>query len=86
MPLLYRFFRRDRFLCGQLQVGFSNATPYLAGITFGVAVYLVVNSVVLPLSRVHRAPFSLSQMVIAVFTHMVCVGLPIAFTIRRYSV
>lgn len=65
---------------------FLTRQPYLAGITFGVAVYLVMNWVVLPLSRVHRAPFSLSQMVIAVVTHMVCVGLPIAFTIRRYPV
>jgi len=39
----------------------------------------------MPLSNLHRRPFSASATVIAILTHTVCVGLPISLVVRRYS-
>ena len=57
----------------------------LCGLTYGVAVYLFMYLVVLPLT--FRRPFSqtLSAVIIGVAIHMFCVGLPISLAVRRYS-
>jgi len=57
--------------------------PFLFGALYGVGVYLVMYRIVMPLSRVHRSPFSWSATAIAVATHIVCVGIPIALVIAR---
>jgi hypothetical protein len=59
--------------------------PILAGILYGVAVYLVMYWIVVPHSAAHRAPLTLSAHIIAILTHMVCVGLPISLIIHRLS-
>jgi hypothetical protein len=41
--------------------------------------------IVVPLSRLHRRPHSLNATIIAIITHMICVGLPISLTIRHFS-
>lgn len=64
---------------------FMTARPVLTGISYGVFVYLVMYWVVVPLSMIHRRPFSWLNTVIAIITHMVCVGLPISLVVRRYS-
>ncbi len=56
----------------------------VSGIAYGVSVYLVMYWIVMPLSRLARAPLSPWQTILAIVTHMVCVGLPISLTIRRY--
>ncbi len=38
----------------------------LAGVVYGIAVYFFMGRVVIPLSRVHRGPFSLKMMIIGV--------------------
>ena len=60
--------------------------PVAAGLLYGVAVYLVMNLVVLPLSNVAQRPFvpSLAVMIMVII-HMLCVGLPIALVTRRYD-
>ena len=40
---------------------------------------------VVPLSNIRRGPFSWSSTIIAIVTHMVCVGLPISLMVSRYS-
>lgn len=55
----------------------------IAGLAYGVAVYLFMNLVVLPLSAFpHKISF---QIVRGLLIHMFCVGLPIALVVRRYS-
>ncbi len=56
----------------------------LWGVLYGVTVYLFMYFVVLPLAGI-KSRFTLSAVVIAVMTHMVCVGLPISLTVRRFS-
>jgi hypothetical protein len=58
----------------------------ISGVLYGVAVYFFMNRVVVPLSAATHYPFSLKMMVIGVVIHISCVGLPIAFLARRFSV
>jgi hypothetical protein len=58
--------------------------PVLSGFAFGIAVYLVMYWIVIPLSRIERSPFSLSHTALAIVTHMFCVGLPISLVVRHY--
>lgn len=55
------------------------------GLAYGVIVYLFMNHVVLPLSRVTRGNPPLSVVAWLVVIHMFCVGLPIALTVRAAS-
>lgn len=64
---------------------FLTERAVLAGALYGVAVYAVMYWVVKPLSLVKSRPFSWTETWIAIATHMVCVGLPIALAVRRYS-
>jgi hypothetical protein len=57
----------------------------LSGVLYGIAVYFFMQRVVIPLSRANRSPFSLKFMVIGIIIHIFCVGLPIAFSIRKHS-
>jgi hypothetical protein len=59
--------------------------PVHFGLLYGVAVYLFMNFVVLPLSLVPRGTMTVSGFIIGLLTIMFCVGLPIALIVRRYS-
>ena len=58
--------------------------PILSGVLYGVAVYVVMYWIVVPLSRFHPG-HSLKTSIIAIVTHMICVGLPISLVVRRCS-
>jgi hypothetical protein len=64
---------------------FLTARPILSGIFYGVAVYVFMYWIVIPLSRIQRLPFSVSQTILAITVHIVCVGLPISLNIRRFA-
>jgi uncharacterized membrane protein YagU involved in acid resistance len=58
--------------------------PILCGATFGLFVYLFMNLVVLPLSRVPPRPFpSTLTIVTSVIVHTLLFGVPIALAARR---
>ena len=57
--------------------------PVACGLAYGVVVYLVMNAVVLPLSRVTVRGTSWTSVLVMIAIHMVCVGLPIALVISR---
>lgn len=62
--------------------------PVLSGLLYGVAVYLFMNLVALPLSGVPhpQKPISLASRVNGVLALMFCIGLTIAFLVRRSAV
>ncbi|MBI3714546.1 MAG: hypothetical protein HY255_00960 [Betaproteobacteria bacterium] len=61
--------------------------PWLAGPLYGVAVYAVMNAVVLPLSAIAFTPlYTPTTLSIGIGVHMVCVGLPIALITTRFTV
>jgi hypothetical protein len=59
--------------------------PWVAGPLYGIAVYWFMQLVVLPLSRYAHRRFSLEITLIGIAIHMLCVGLPIALSARRYA-
>lgn len=56
-----------------------------AGLAYGVAVYLFMNYVVIPLSAVRKQPFNLKMFGINMLEHMLLVGLPIALATRKFA-
>jgi hypothetical protein len=73
------------FYLASRKLAFLTQRAVLAGILYGVAVYLVMYWVVMPLSAVSRRPFSWNAVIVAIITHIVCVGLPISLSVQRYS-
>jgi hypothetical protein len=56
------------------------------GLLYGVLVYLFMNFVVVPSSKiVQRATPTLSARLIAMLIIMFCIGLPISLIVRRFS-
>lgn len=59
---------------------------YVYGPIYGVAVYLFMNFIVLPLSEVpFKTPHTFSVIATGVIILIFCIGLPIALTVRRFS-
>jgi len=72
--------------------GASRRLPFLAeywficGLFFGAAVEEVMSLIVLPLSALHDAgPYEWHDLVLGLGVHMVVVGLPIAYCVRRFG-
>jgi hypothetical protein len=63
------------------KVAFLTRRPWIAGPMYGVLVYGVMYWVVRPLSNVGPSPFSWFNTIVAVITHIVCVGTPIALVV-----
>ena len=58
--------------------------PVITGSLFGIVVYLVMNFVVIPLSRIGPRPLPAAiVMVTGVLVHMFLIGVPIAWGARR---
>ena len=58
--------------------------PVITGSLFGIVVYLVMNFVVMPLSRIGPRPLPAAiVMVTGVLVHMFLIGVPIAWGARR---
>ena len=59
----------------------------VCGIFYGIAIYLVMNLVVLPLSAVPFpiGPFPVKSMIQGLLVHMILIGLPIAVANRVFS-
>jgi hypothetical protein len=61
--------------------------PVICGLLYGGIVYLIMNWVVLPLSRVPHArnPIALASRINGVLAVMLCIGLTISLLVRRYG-
>lgn len=58
----------------------------VCGLFFGGAVEMVMTLVVLPLSALHgRGPYELRDLIQGLLVHMAVVGLPIAYSLRRFG-
>jgi hypothetical protein len=68
------------------RLSFLTEHPLVCGLFYGIAVELVMSLVVLPLSALHaRGPYQLHELIQGLLVHMVVVGLPISFSVRRFS-
>ncbi len=60
--------------------------PFVCGLIYGIIVELVMDLAVLPLSALHaHGPFELRQLLLGTGMHMVTVGLPIAYGVRKFG-
>jgi hypothetical protein len=59
--------------------------PWLAGIGYALVVYGFMYWVVIPLDHLRSKPVTLSAIIIAIVTHIVCVGLPISLVVHRFA-
>ena len=59
--------------------------PWLAGVGYALIVYGFMYWVVIPLDHLRSKPVTLSGTVIAIVTHIICVGLPISLVVHRFS-
>lgn len=68
------------------RLGFLTEHPLVCGLFFGIAVELVMSYVVLPLSALHaRGPYKLNNVILGLLVHMLVVGLPISYSVRRFA-
>lgn len=65
---------------------FMTEHPLVCGLFFGAAVEEVMSLVVLPLSALHaKGPYTLQELQLGLVVHMIVVGLPISFGVRRFA-
>jgi hypothetical protein len=65
---------------------FLTEHPLVCGLYFGATVELVMGYVVLPLSALHaKGPYELHDVLQGLLVHMIVVGLPISFSVRRFA-
>jgi hypothetical protein len=68
------------------RLAFLKQHPLVCGLFYGAAVEVVMSYVVLPLSAIHaRGPYELHDVLQGLAVHMVVIGLPISFSIRRFA-
>ena len=69
-----------------LKLDFLREYPLVCGVFFGAAVEDFMRFVVLPLCALHsKGPYKLQDLILGLAVHMVVVGLPISFSVRRFS-
>jgi hypothetical protein len=65
---------------------FLKQHPLVCGLFYGAAVEVLMGYIVLPLSALHeRGPYELRDVLQGLLVHMVVVGLPISFSVRRFA-
>ena len=67
------------------QLKFMVSRAILSGVFYGIAVWLFMYLVVLPLSAWKTSTYTLKSVVTGIIIHIFCVGLPIALIVRRFS-
>lgn len=70
------------YFAASRKVSFLVRHAVVCGLLYGVAVYAFMNSIVVPLSA---APFKIAYTPVGLTVHLLCIGLPIALAVRRFS-
>lgn len=69
-----------------LKLKFLKEYPFVCGVFYGIAIFLVMNLIVLPLSAIHfKGPFTMRGLDQGLLVHMFLIGLPIAYSVRIFS-
>jgi hypothetical protein len=65
---------------------FMTEHPLVCGLLYGITVELVMSYIVLPLSALRaRGPYELHDVLLGLGVHMVVIGLPISYSVRRFG-
>jgi uncharacterized membrane protein YagU involved in acid resistance len=54
------------------------------GLLYGVVVWLLMNLLILPMTKIAQRPFDLSQAIIGTLILMIAIGLPISYVCSRH--
>lgn len=74
------------YYAASTKLAFLKEHSLVCGIFYGIAIFLVMNLVVLPVSALHvRGPFQLVGLIQGLLVHMFLIGLPISFSVRYFS-
>ena len=75
------------YCLSSLKLRFLKDHWLVCGLFYGIAVYLVMNLIVLPLSAFPFpiGPFTVAGLRFGLLIHMILIGLPISFSLRRFS-
>lgn len=74
------------YFAASRKLHFLTEYPLICGLFFGAAVELFMRLVVLPLSALHAGgPYEYRDLVQGLVLHMIVVGLPIAYSVRRFA-
>ena len=71
------------FYVASHRFNFMIQRPIVSGVLYGIAVYLAMYWVVMPLSNFHGTK-TVTSSIVAIITHIFCVGLPISLVIHRF--
>lgn len=67
------------------KVNFFSSAKFVAGISYGIFIWLMMNKVVVPLSNVPPVPFHFTiRTVVMILIHMFIIGIPISYLANRY--
>ena len=66
------------------RIKFMHNYPILAGLTYGIFVWLMMNLVVLPLTKLPPITFNLQSAVPGTIVLMLAIGLPVSLIIHNY--
>jgi hypothetical protein len=66
------------------QIPFLSRQPFIAGILYGLAVWIVMNLLVVPLSRIGARPLHLWPSLIGAGILIIAIGLPISLLAKRW--
>jgi hypothetical protein len=82
---LIALFWTTLFYLTSLKVTIARRHVVLSGLIYGLMIYLTMNLVVLPNSRVpHSHPISTASIINGVLALMLCIGLPVSIVTSRY--
>jgi hypothetical protein len=74
------------YFAASRKLPFLKEYPLICGLFYGMALYLVMNLVVVPLSAIHASgPIGRSDLIHGLLVHMILIALPIAYSVRTFS-
>jgi hypothetical protein len=75
------------YCLSSLKLKFLKDHFFVCGLFYGIAVFLVMNLIVLPLSAVpfKVGPFTVAGLIQGLLVHMLIIGLPISASLRLFS-
>jgi len=74
------------YCLASLRLTFLEEHYLVCGLFYGMGLYLVMNLIVLPISAIHAmGPYPYRDLVQGLLVHMILIGVPIAFCLRRFS-
>jgi hypothetical protein len=74
------------YYAASLRMTFLRRYALVCGVFYGIAIWLVMNLVVVPLSALHsHGPFEYAALVQGLIVHMLLVGLPISFAVKKLA-